>query len=75
METMKPDQAYLERVMTLSREEAQTLAAQFDARSRTSPSAPHLNTLERAALQLHFEEQALAQWRDNIGRLYTQQAA
>lgn len=75
METEKPTQEHVERAMALSAEEARELAAKFDARFPKGRGHARLAPLERTALQLCFEEQALQQWRANIARLYQQHAA
>lgn len=74
METAKPTREYVERAMALSAEEAHELAAKFDARIPDSRLHARLAPLERTALQLCFEEQALMQWRANIAKLYQQHA-
>jgi hypothetical protein len=74
METEKPTQEYVERAMALSAEEARELAAKFDARFAKSRGYARLAPLERTALQLCYEEQALQQWRANISKLYQHHA-
>ncbi|MFC5768673.1 hypothetical protein [Thauera sinica] len=75
METTQPDQQYLDRAMALDNEETQALAAKFDARFQKNPGVSHLAMLERAALQLHFEDDVLEEWRSNIEKLYQQHAS
>lgn len=75
MQTPQPAQEYVDKAMALGPEETQELAEKFDARLRNEAGARRLTSTEKAAFQLHFEDQALQQWRANVAALYQRQAA
>ena len=75
MHAPQPAQEYLDQAIALDPEETRELAKKFDARLRNDVKATRLTLTEKAAFQLHFEDEALKQWRENVGSLYQRAAA
>lgn len=68
-------QDYFDKAVALDPEQTRELAEKFDARFRNDAQATRLSSAEKAAFQLHFEDEALKQWRANVAALYQREAA
>ena len=67
--TTTPTEEYLERAKQLSNDDADRLMARMRGRFTRRFAARKLTALQAIALQLEFEEEELAQWRDRMQQL------
>ena len=64
-----PTEAYLERAKQLSADEADRLMARMRGRFSRRFADQRLTALQAIALQLEFEDDELAQWRNRMNEL------
>jgi hypothetical protein len=65
----QPTDEYLEKAMRLSKEETERLMARMRRRFRRSTEDKDLSVVQALALQLEFEDEELAEWRQNVAKL------
>jgi hypothetical protein len=65
----QPTDEYLEKAMLLSKEETERLMARMRRRFRRSTEDKDLSVVQALALQLEFEDEELAEWRQNVAKL------
>ncbi len=73
MKTRGPIAEYLERAKQLSSEETERLLARLRGRFRRRTEDRRLSTLEALALQLEYEDEELAEWRERMSELRAQE--
>jgi hypothetical protein len=66
METIRPLPQYVEKASTLATEEQESLLAKSQWRFANTNGFFLLQPIEKVALQLHFEEQALEAWQTKV---------
>ncbi|WP_157058429.1 hypothetical protein [Azoarcus sp. CIB] len=65
----KPGQSYVDAAKTLSARDIEQLDARLKPWLPPDSRLGRLQKVERAALQLQYEEESLAQWRANLAQL------
>lgn len=69
MNLEKPDQAYVDAVKALNAHDIEELDARIRPWLPADARLARMQKLERAALQLQYEEKSVAQWRANLAQL------
>ncbi len=75
MKSITPTAEYLEKAKQLSPEESERLMARMRGRFKRRTEDRRLSALGAMALQLEYEDEELAEWRQRMGELREDQKA